>query len=223
MPRYSRPAADPLSFTRSHDRWYSRMAGLYEVTVRLLPTWKSWLNSAIPHILGPRVLEVSFGTGYLLTQYADRFEAHGIDYNERMVEIAMANLRKSGDPSRLIRASVEALPYKDGAFDSVVNTMALSGYPDGLRAVAEMRRVLKESGRIVLIDVNYPMEGGWLGMGLANAWKLTGDKIWNMSELFDACSLDFHHAEIGGFGSVHLYVAEKRSIAPPSKPVSKGN
>lgn len=35
----------------------------YDIGVKLLPVWKTWLKRAIPHIQGPRVLKVSFGTG----------------------------------------------------------------------------------------------------------------------------------------------------------------
>jgi methylase of polypeptide subunit release factors len=47
-----------------------------------------------PRVL--RVLEVSFGTGYLMTQYAGRFETHGVDINGRMVATAKENLLSTG-------------------------------------------------------------------------------------------------------------------------------
>lgn len=209
MTRYSSPSPHPRRFRESHDAWYSRLAGAYDLAVRVLPTWKSWLHQALPHIQGPRVLEVSFGTGYLMTQYAGRFEVHGIDFNRRLVRVARRNLRRAGVVAALARAAVEALPYRDGTFDCVVNTMALSGYPDAATAMGEMARVLRPGGRLVIIDINYPRDGNRIGTALTRAWRLTGDMIWDMDTLFRGCSLAYEEQEIGGYGSVHLYTAAK--------------
>ena len=78
------------------DKFYTRTARLYDLGVKVLPVWKTWLKQTLPYIKGQRVLEVSFGTGYLLMQYANRFETHGVDLNARMVAVAKRNLKKSG-------------------------------------------------------------------------------------------------------------------------------
>ncbi len=201
---------DKREFTARFDRWYSRLARPYDVAVKLLPGWKAWLSSALPHIRGPRVLEVSFGTGWLLTRYAAAVESHGVDLNERMVRIARRNLRLAGIDAELIRANVEMLPYSDGVFDTVLTTMAFSGYPDGQRAMSELYRVLRPGGRIVMVDVGYPGDGNRLGTWLVELWKRAGDVIRDMPALFDRFGLDVWADSVGGFGSVHLYVATKR-------------
>ncbi len=211
MPGYSDEPQDPREFTQSFDKGYTRLARLYDIAVKILPIWKGWLRHALPQIRGPRVLEVSFGTGCLLTQFAGETEAHGLDYNARMVETARSNLRKAALRAHLVRASVDALPYKDASFDTVVNTMAFTGYPNAELALTEMVRVLRPEGRIVMIDVNYPADGNRLGTMLTRAWKAAGDLIRDMGPLFDGLSLDYTDEEIGGRGSVHLYVATKRS------------
>lgn len=208
--RYSAEPGDPQAFTARFDRLYSRLARPYDLAVRLLPVWRRWLSAALPHIRGPRVLEVSFGTGWLLTRYAADFETHGIDINERMVALARRNLRRAGIAAELRQARVEALPYPDGHFDTVLNTMAFSGYPDGQRAMAELHRVLRPRGRVVMVDVGYPIDGNRLGSALADMWKLTGDVIRDMPPLFERYGFDVSRKPIGGFGSVHLYVATKR-------------
>ena len=200
---------DRAAFTESRDRFYTRFASLYDLLVKALPFWRRWLGEAIPHVRGPRVLEVSFGTGYLLTRYAADFEVHGVDYNQKMVKIARKNLARAGVSARLRQGNVESLPYEDESFDSVVNTMAFSGYPDGAKAISEMRRVLKEGGRLILIDVNYPSDGNQLGTMLVNFWKLTGDVIRDVGELFGEFGFVYTEEEIGGYGSVHLYIATK--------------
>jgi hypothetical protein len=63
---YSKEPQYPIEYTRNLDREYSKYAKLYDISVKLLPIWKAWIKSAIPYIEGDRVLETSFGTGYLL-------------------------------------------------------------------------------------------------------------------------------------------------------------
>lgn len=210
MPAYSNEPENSRDFTQSFDSFYTRFARLYDITVKLFPVWKTWLRRALPHLQGPRVLEVSFGTGYLMTQYAHHFEAHGIDYNERMVLTARRNLAKKAGTAHLLRGTVEALPYEDASFDSVLITMAFTGYPDSAKALSEMIRVLKPNGKLIMIDINYPADRNWLGMRLTDCWKWAGDLIRDMPALFRQFSLDYTEQEIGGHRSVHLYVASKR-------------
>jgi len=208
--RYAQEPSDKQAFTARFDHWYSRLARPYDVAVKLLPVWQRWLSSALPHIRGPRVLEVSFGTGWLLTRYAGDFETHGVDLNERMVGVARRNLARAGVAAELVRANVEELPYPDESFDTVVNTMSFSGYPDGQRAMSELCRVLRPRGRIVMVDVGHPRDGNRLGSLLVEMWKRSGDVIRDMPVLFDRFGLDVWEESVGGFGSVHLYVATKR-------------
>jgi len=174
--------------------------------VRRLPVWRRWLERALPHIAGPRVLEASFGTGYLLSQYASSVEAHGIDLNRRMIEIARRNLALAGVNAKLVRADVEHLPYRDDSFDTLVVTMAFSGYPEAERALREMKRVLRPGGRMVLIEHRPSPER-----------RIAGDLVRDMGRLFDAHALDYREEEIGGWGSAHLFVATKRE-GPKAEP-----
>lgn len=208
----SRPPNEPENaerFTREWDRAYTAFAKPYDLAVRLLPVWKTWLRRALPHIVGPRVLEVSFGTGYLISQYAGAFEAHGLDYNREMVAITRRNLVRARAKAKLARGNVEALPYPDSSFDSLVNTMAFSGYPDGVRALAEMKRVLRSGGKLILIDFTFPPDQNWLGSRIATLWERSGDLLRDMPALFRDCGLDYTDESIGAWGSVRLFVATK--------------
>lgn len=207
--QYSTEPADPEDFTRRFDRFYSLFAPAYDALVKLGPVWKSWLAHALPHIRGPRVLEVSCGTGYLLIQYADQVQASAIDLNAKMVEVTTKNLSQAGLSADVQRADVEALPYGDETFDTVINTMSFSGYPDGRAALAEMSRVLRPGGRLVLIDVGYPDDENKVGTLLTELWRWTGDLIRDMDTLLREADFGYRKQSIGGFGSVHLYVATK--------------
>jgi ubiquinone/menaquinone biosynthesis C-methylase UbiE len=208
-PAYSTEPDDGEQFTRELDRMYTLFAGAYDLAVKVFPVWKTWLRHALPHIRGPKVLEVSFGTGYLLTQYADRFETDGIDYSQKMLSVARANLEKQGIEARLQQGNVESLPYEDETFDCVVNTMAFTAYPDGEKAMSELHRVLKKGGRLVMIDVGYPTDGNWLGMRMTRVWIALGDIIRDTGAMLHQFDFEYTEREIGGFGTVHLYVAEK--------------
>lgn len=209
-PRYSPEPSDPQAYTAANDRLYSRFAGLYDIVVRLVPWWRRWLGYAVPVIRGPRVLEVSFGTGWLLTRYAGLVRADGIDLNPDLVAVARRNLARAGLGAELRQGRVEELPYPDATFDTVVTTMAFTGYPDARAAAAELVRVLKPGGRLVLIDVNYPSDGNRIGTALVDRfWKPFGDLIRDVAAVLCDAGLVVEDEEIGGWGSVHRYLGTK--------------
>jgi ubiquinone/menaquinone biosynthesis C-methylase UbiE len=209
-PRYSSEPADPRAYTAANDRLYTRFARLYDIVVKAVPVWRRWLGHALPAIHGPRVLEVSFGTGWLLTQYAGRYRTDGVDLNPELIGVARRNLARAGLRADLRQGTVEALPYPDATFDTVVNTMAFTGYPDAVAAAAELARVLKPGGCLVLIDINYPRDGNRLGTVLVERlWKPFGDLIRDVPALLSDAGLDVQDDEIGGWGSVHRYLATK--------------
>jgi len=58
-------------------------------------------------------------------------------------------------------------------FETIVNTMAFSVYPDGCKAMIEVSRVLNHTGRPVMVNVNE----NWLGTKIARIWESSED-IW---------------------------------------------
>jgi ubiquinone/menaquinone biosynthesis C-methylase UbiE len=198
------------NYTEEYNATYTKIAKGYDLFVKVLPIWRNWIMKAIPHIEGPRVLEVSFGTGYLLSQYADRFDTYGIDFNEKMVLIAKENLNKKGYKANLIQGNVESLPYETDSFDCLVNTMAFTGYPNAHKSMSELYRVLKPGGKLVMVDINYPKNGNIFGKMMTRFWIAAGDIIRDMDEVLKAFDFDYKSEEIGGFGSVHLTIAYKR-------------
>lgn len=206
---YSKEPQDRNQYTKQFDAFYSRFAKAYDWLVRFTPLWRNWLDNVLPWIQGPRVLEVSTGTGYLLTRYAGKYETYGIDLNPDLALITRKNLLRSSQESQIQVANVESLPYPGATFDSIVNTMAFTAYPDGRRALNEMSRVLNPGGRLVILDISYPLDHNRLGVLLTRAWKASGDIIRDLPSLLETSGFQFTDQEVGGFGSVHLYVAAR--------------
>lgn len=206
---YSKEPGISLEYTKDLDGAYSKYAKVYDIAVKLLPLWKTWIRTVIPHIEGTRVLEASFGTGYLMCHYANNFETYGIDYNAKMVEIARKNLSRNGMKASLQQASVEKLPFPDNYFDTIVNTMSLTGYPNGKRAMSEFYRVLKAEGKLLIVDFDYPSNRNRFGYWLTKLMESAGDTIRDISKLIQEFPFEYTAREIGGFGSVHFYVARK--------------
>jgi ubiquinone/menaquinone biosynthesis C-methylase UbiE len=210
-PNYSKEPVDSKRYTAEFNRFYTGFARTYDRMIKALPVWRNWLRQVLPYLNGPQILEVSFGTGYLLTQYAERFTVYGVDYNLAMIEIARENLERHNITAALQQADVEHLPYATASVDTVVNTLGMSSYPNGEQALVEMMRVLKPGGNLVLLDFNFPSDRNWLGTSLTRFWRYRGNiVVREMSSLFRAVGLTYRELEVGGAGSVHLYLAEKR-------------
>lgn len=201
----------PSDYTDKMNREYNWMASGYDVFMNIFPLWKKWIKSAIPHIEGNKILEVSFGNGFLMKQYAsDNYEIHGIDYNERMLEITQKKMASANLTAHLVRGNVEELPYPDNTFDTVINTMAFTGYPDGDKAMSELSRVLKTHGKLILVDFDYPEDRNIFGYYFVRLWEKFGDIIKDIKVLLGKYGFTYKSSSVGGFGSVQLFIAIKQ-------------
>jgi ubiquinone/menaquinone biosynthesis C-methylase UbiE len=97
-------------------------------------------------------LEVGVGTGLNLPFYSGAVRLTGIDLSPAMLAIARQQASHLDHPAELREADAQALPYPDESFDTVVCTFSLCAIPDDRRAVAEMYRVLRPAGRLLLAD-----------------------------------------------------------------------
>jgi ubiquinone/menaquinone biosynthesis C-methylase UbiE len=207
---WTKEPGNKAAYTAEFDDFYTTVSSGYDRLVKLLPFWRRWLDSALPWIKGPRVLEIGTGTGYLLTRYAAAFEAYGVDINAALLAVAQENLRQAGLSAKLQRASVEALPYPSNFFDTVLSTMAFTGFPDGEKALAEMTRVLQEDGNLVLVDVSLPLDGNLLGTAAARVFEAGGDILRDMGTLLSRYGFQAQVDEVGGFGSIQRIVAVRQ-------------
>lgn len=98
------------------------------------------------------VLEISVGTGRNLPLYARDVRITGVDISASMLEIARTRAAEIGRDAELRVGDAQALELPDKSFDTVVCTLALCSIPDAEAAVAEMRRVLRPGGRVLLLE-----------------------------------------------------------------------
>jgi phosphatidylethanolamine/phosphatidyl-N-methylethanolamine N-methyltransferase len=109
--------------------------------------------SALPVQAGERVLEVGVGTGLSLPYYPSDCHVSGIDISEAMLERArerVAELGRTDIDLRLMDAS--ALSYPDETFDHVLAPYVISVVPEPARVMAEIRRVCKPGGTVMVVN-----------------------------------------------------------------------
>jgi ubiquinone/menaquinone biosynthesis C-methylase UbiE len=99
-----------------------------------------------------RTLEVAAGTGRNLAHYGQGVSLTAVDLSAAMLELARQRAAAVGRKVELSVADAQALPFDTAQFDTVVATLALCSIPDDRAGVAEMARVLKPGGRLVLLD-----------------------------------------------------------------------
>ena len=96
-----------------------------------------------------RVLELGAGTGLNFEYYdAQATEVIATEPDPYMLERAERRAERAERPIVLHQAPAERLPFGDGTFDTVVSTLVLCSVDDPVRALREVRRVLKPSGEL---------------------------------------------------------------------------
>ncbi|MCC8250436.1 class I SAM-dependent methyltransferase [Saccharothrix luteola] len=106
-------------------------------------------------VAGRRILDAGCGAGTVTAALRDRGAlVSGFDRSAKMVELAR---RRLGDDADLRVADITApLPYPDAAFDDAVAALVLHYLEDWAGPLAELRRVLKPGGRLIVV-VNHPI------------------------------------------------------------------
>jgi ubiquinone/menaquinone biosynthesis C-methylase UbiE len=97
-------------------------------------------------------LEVAMGTGLNLPHYPSGVRLTGIDLTPEMLAKARIRAQDIGRDIVLQEADALDLPFDDSSFDTVVCTYAMCSVSDEKRAIAEMKRVLRPGGRLILVD-----------------------------------------------------------------------
>lgn len=128
---------------------------------------------------GQRVLDVACGTGVLACEAARRVapsgKVTGLDRNDGMLAVA----RRKAPDVEWHSGGAEALPFADGTFDAVLSQFGLMFFDDRVKALQEMRRVLRPGGRLaVAVWAGFEQAPGYAAM-TALLQRLFGERIAN--------------------------------------------
>ena len=143
------PSAETARLRRIWDREAPRYDRAMRLMERLLVGGgRAWVCGQVTG----DVLEVAVGTGRNFPFYPAGVRLTAIDLSRGMLAIARERARPLGREVALCEGDAQALPFPDATFDTVVCTLSLCNIPDDRRALAEMRRVLRPGGRLLLLD-----------------------------------------------------------------------
>jgi ubiquinone/menaquinone biosynthesis C-methylase UbiE len=136
----------------------------------------AYRNRVIPAADG-RVLEIGIGSGLNLPFYSRNVERLiGLDPSPKLLSMVRRNLRPDAPSLELIEGSAEAIPLENNSVDTVVTTWTLCSIPDASRALSEMHRVLRPTGRLLFIEHGRAAEPNvrWWQDHLTPVWKRIG-------------------------------------------------
>jgi ubiquinone/menaquinone biosynthesis C-methylase UbiE len=129
------------------------------------------------------VLEVGFGTGLNLPHYPPQVRRlTAVDPEPGMHRLARRRLRRARFPVELRVGGSERLPFADAAFDCVASTWTLCSIDGVERALGEVYRVLRPSGRFLFLEHGLCPEPG------VQAWQRRLNRLEML--LAGGCRLD---------------------------------
>lgn len=152
---------------------FSGAAAGYDAVADVQRAVGNWLLQSIQHQQEvSAALDVGCGSGAMTVELAERLpfaEVDAIDISLGMLEVAM----EAHEHPRVsyYEGDAEALPFEEKSFDLLYSNFMLQWCPDPVRALTDMRRVLRRGGQLVL-----SAPGAGTLNELAAAWRSVDDK-----------------------------------------------
>jgi demethylmenaquinone methyltransferase/2-methoxy-6-polyprenyl-1,4-benzoquinol methylase len=140
---------------------FDSVASRYDVMNDLMSlglhrAWKAYTVAVAAVRDGDRVLDIAGGTGDLARAFARQVGERGLvvltDINQAMLERGRDRLLDEGRPVPTALADAEALPFAGDSFDLVSVAFGLRNMTHKEQALAEMRRVLRPGGRLLVLE-----------------------------------------------------------------------
>ena len=139
-------------------RMFAKAAPRYDLLNRLLSlgldgSWRRAAAGAMEFTPGNRVLDLCCGSGDLTLAMNLTSPVFGCDFTMEMVRLAQAKL---GSRAELTTGDALSLPYASNEFDSVAIAFGIRNLADLSIGLAEMRRVLKRDGQVIVLEFSRP-------------------------------------------------------------------
>ena len=168
---------------------FDRIASFYDVmnsvmTAGLHHRWRARAGDLAAIGPGDRALDVATGTGDLAVELARRAgptgEVIGSDFAEEMLEVA----RRKAPELRFEWGNALELPYDDNRFDAATVGFGARNFSDLDRGLAEMARVVRPGGRVVILEITTPQRPPlstffrvWFDRVVPLIGRLTGESL----------------------------------------------
>lgn len=155
------------TYEQRNERFFRFWAPFYDGIEWFVGGFRKKVVAAAVSVAGSNVLDVACGTGTLAFEL-ERAGANvtGVDLSPHMLRIARKKLergkRKRQDPNvAFIEHDARQLPFGDNTFDSATISFALHDMPHEVQVAVlrEMKRVVKDSGKIIVADYRRPRNG----------------------------------------------------------------
>lgn len=160
----------------------------------------------IPEATG-KVLEVGIGSGLNLPFYESNVKVTGIDPSMELQVYAREVATRSGVEVDFLSLSGEDIPCEDNYFDSVVITWTLCSIPNPAKALEEIRRVLKPSGKMIFAEHGLSPDAG------VAKWQSRINPVWNV--IGGGCNLNRKIDELIGQAGFSFDALAKGYIPGP--------
>ena len=165
---HAREAIDADAVRSTYRRW----AGIYDTVFGgVTGPGRHRAVAAINRLPAGRVLEVGVGTGLALPEYRRDMQVVGVDLSRPMLEKARQRVaeKRLRNVLGLFEMDAERMAFADGSFDVAVAMYTASVVPDARRLFAEMSRVVRPGGHLIVVG-HFAAEDGprwWLERSMA--------------------------------------------------------
>jgi SAM-dependent methyltransferase len=153
--------------TTAYDRWHdARETGEWDAAPRA--PWHLLTIAHLPDVRGQRVLEIGCGRGEFARHLAQQgAELVAADFSPAAV--AHTRKRLEGFDATAIVADIQDIPFPNTSFDIVISQETLEHVPDPMRGLAELVRVTRFGGRVLVTTPNY--------LSLIGLWRLVSTAV----------------------------------------------
>lgn len=144
---------------------FERIAPRYDLLNRLMTAgldrrWREAAAAAADVAVGETALDVCTGTGDLAFALARRVGPRGrvvgLDFADNMLERARAKAVERLELVEFVQGDALALPFADDVFDGATVAFGIRNVADLGRGIAEMARVVRPGGRVVILEITTP-------------------------------------------------------------------